>query len=172
MTEDGIEKTVDEIKQRHSEFDALINCAGVLSEANLDSLDYKSVENLIKLNLIAPLMLVSRLTKLIKGNEADIVNFGSTIGFKAYENQAAYGASKWGLRGLNENLQKEFKETNVRVIGFNPGGFNSKLHEKATGSKIDNPSDWMDPKDLARLLLQLLEMPKNMEVSNIVINRK
>ncbi|MDQ6984854.1 MAG: hypothetical protein Q9M91_03890 [Candidatus Dojkabacteria bacterium] len=55
---------------------------------------------------------------------------------------------------------------------MNPGGFNSKIHEKATGVAIEDPSKWMDPQDLASLIIQILKLPKNMEVSNIIVNRK
>ncbi len=169
--EDDIEKVAKTIKDSHPDFNAIINCAAKLNIEKLDKIDYKNTESLIKLNLIAPMMLVSRLKKEILKNEADIVNIGSTIGFKAYEEQAAYGSSKWGLRGFNENLRIEFKGTKVRVISFNPGGFKSQIFEKATGIK-PNLSAYMEPKQLAETIFFILNLPKTMEVSEIVINRK
>jgi NADP-dependent 3-hydroxy acid dehydrogenase YdfG len=59
------------------------------------------------------------------------------------------------------------------VISFCPGGFKTKLFEKATG--VDNTQDgsqWMKAEEVARCLKQLLELPKSMEVSEIIINRK
>jgi NADP-dependent 3-hydroxy acid dehydrogenase YdfG len=120
---------------------------------------------------MAPMMLVSGLKNSIISNEADILNIGSSIAFKAYENQTAYGSSKWGLRGLNENLRLEFKGTDVRVVSFNPGGFKSKLFEKASGEKI-NLDKFMDPKDLADIVFFIINTPKTLEVSEILINRK
>jgi NADP-dependent 3-hydroxy acid dehydrogenase YdfG len=78
------------------------------------------MENLMKVNTFAPLFLTSQLFDLIKENEADILNVGSTVGTKAYENQASYGASKWALRGISLNLQTELAKTKCRVIQFNP----------------------------------------------------
>ena len=46
------------------------------------------------------------------------------------------------------------------------------MHEKATGQKITDPENWMDPKDIAAFMLQILALPKNMEISEVVINRK
>lgn len=66
------------------------------------------------------MILISKLKDLILENGSDILNVGSTIGFKAYESQSAYGSSKWALRGLNESLRLEFKGTKTRVISFNP----------------------------------------------------
>ncbi len=92
---------------------------------------------------------------------------------KAYVDQAVYGASKWAVRGFTKNLQEEFKGKPNRVISFCPGGFKTKLFEKATGiDNTENGGEWMKPEDLALLLKQILDLPKNMEVSEIVINRK
>lgn len=75
------------------------------------------------------------------------------------------------MRGFIENLRLELKDTKCRVIGFNPGGFKSKIFEKGTGKKVDL-SGYMEAADIAKLLVHILELPKNMEVSDIVINRK
>ncbi|MDQ7020955.1 MAG: SDR family NAD(P)-dependent oxidoreductase [Candidatus Dojkabacteria bacterium] len=71
-----------------------MNCAGVLNVTKANELEYNKVAQLFKLNVIAPMILVSKLFDKIKANEADIVNVGSTLGFKAYQEQAAYGSSK------------------------------------------------------------------------------
>jgi 3-oxoacyl-[acyl-carrier protein] reductase len=170
--EDGLNTVVKIIKEKYSKFDVLINCAGMLSVKPLGEVDYTETLKLFKLNVIAPLFLVSELVELIKSNEADIVNVGSTVGSKAYENQAAYGSSKWAVRGLNTNLQLEFKNTKCRVIGFNPGGFKSNFFEKATGIENNDWSGWMNPLDIAEFVLQIIALPKNMEVSDINLNRK
>ncbi|MCA9380327.1 SDR family oxidoreductase [Candidatus Dojkabacteria bacterium] len=170
--EDGLNAVVKTIKEKYSKFDVLINCAGMLSVKQLGKVDYEETLKLFKLNVIAPLFLVSELVDLIKSNEADIVNIGSTVGSKAYENQAAYGSSKWAVRGLNANLQLELKNTKCRVIGLNPGGFKSNFFEKATGVENNDWSGWMNPLDIAEFVLQIIALPKNMEVSDINLNRK
>lgn len=170
--EAGLNAVVETIKEKYSDFDVLINCAGMLSVKSLGKVEYAETLKLFKLNVIAPLFLVSELTELIKTNEADIVNIGSTVGSKAYESQAAYGASKWAVRGLNQNLQLEFKNTKCRVIGFNPGGFKSNFFEKATGIENNDWNGWMNPSDIAEFILQIIALPKNMEVSDINLNRK
>ena len=54
-----------------------------------------------------------------------------------------------------------------------PGGMKTKLFEKALEQDLTNNNEyWMDPKDIASLVLQLLALPKGMEVSEIIINRK
>lgn len=109
---------------------------------------------------------------LIKKNGADVVNVGSTVGTKAYPDQAAYSASKWGIRGLTQNLVLELKGTKSRVIQFNPGGFKSSFVQKFTKEENVDFSGYMEPIHLAKTMYFILDLPKSVEVSEILINRK
>ena len=169
----SIANAVSTILKMQTLLSALINCAGALSVEKIDSLTIDQVDRVLDLNIRAPLLLTSGLMERIKRDGADIVNVSSSVGTKAYPQQAAYGASKWALRGFSANLQVELKDFPCRVISFCPGGFKSKLFEKATG--VDNTADgaeWMTALDVARCLKQTLDLPKNMEVTEIVLNRK
>jgi len=168
--EEDIVKVTEEIKEKYSDFKVLINCAGLLDVEKLENINYVKTESLFKVNVLAPMMLVSQLKENLLTNNSIVVNIGSTISFKAIEEQAAYGASKWALRGLSENLKVEFKGTGVRVISFNQGGTRTKIFEKA-GMDVDT-SKYLDPIELANLLYYLVSMPNNIEVSEIVVNRK
>lgn len=169
--EESIKQAIIKINEQHREFDILINCAGILNIQLLGDLDPTEIAALFKVNLFAPMILISGLIESIKQLEVDIVNIGSTVGYKAYQSQCAYTSSKWGMRGFNEYLQLEFKETRNRVIGFNPGGFKSDHVKKVTGEDT-KLGPYMEPEELAKLIYHLLELPKNMEVSEIIINRK
>lgn len=170
--EEDLDKLIHDIKENYSDFSALINIAGILNIREPKEVDYKESLELFKINVHAPIYLTSKPLDLVIKNEADILNTGSTVGFKGYKNQAYYGTSKWAIRGFNEYLRTELNETKSRVIGFNPGGFKSKHAEKVTGVKVEDWSPWMDPRDLAELMITLLETPKKMEVSDIIVNRK
>ena len=151
----------------------MIHCAGVLGVQKLEEITYDCLDNVMKINSMAPMFMTSQLIGLIKENEADIINVGSTSGTKqGYPDQFAYTTSKWALRGTSYNLQLELKKYKSRVIELNVGGMNTRLHEKSTGKKIENPKEWMNPEDIANLMLYILNLPKNVEVSEITINRK
>lgn len=169
--ESDLEKAIVTIKDKYWEFDAIINCAWILSIEKIDKIKYEELDKVFKVNVFAPVLLVSKLTKLIKENESDIVNVSSTVWLKAYEDQCVYWASKWSIRWVTENFQTEFKWTKTRVIWFHPWGFKSRLFEKATWESADL-SNFMEPKDIAKFMVTILELPKNMEVSHVVINRK
>ena len=57
------------------------------------------------------------------------------------------------------------------MIQFNPGGFKSALVQKFDNKAADL-STYMNPEDVAQLMLQILQLPKALEVSEILVNRK
>lgn len=167
-----IEKAAKQVLEIDEPLEALINCAGVISVQPIKDITEDEVKRIMSTNIKGKVLLISKLYDRIVADETDIVNVSSTLGHKAYEDQMLYGITTWGIRGLSKNLQLEFKDKPNRVISFCPGGFTTKLHEKATGKVIENPSEWMRVEDVAMALKQTLDLPKNMEVSEIILNRK
>lgn len=168
---ESIKVAVNEIKKKHPDFNILVNNAGMIKTHSLDAIDYNEVQEVLQVNTIAPAVLTSGLIPLIKKNKADIVNIGSTIAFKAYPEQAAYVMSKWGMRGFTNYLQVELQGPDIRVIGFYPGGMATKFFEKNLGQEVKGKK-YMNPKSMAEVIYQVIKLPKNMEVSEIIVNRK
>lgn len=175
--EKSVDSAVQFIQEKYSHFDVLIQCAGDGDGEEIDALDWRKTQQTFTLNAIAPIILTSKLLPLIKENKADVINVGATIAFKPYQYFSVYGSSKGAFRMWTENLQLELKGTSSRVIGVYPGGMNTKWNEKR-GTQIkaisgkDIGSSFMNTDDIAWLLLQIINLPKNMEISEIVINRK
>lgn len=167
-----IQEAADRIAEMNDELEAIIHNAGVLSFQPLGQITEDEVKRLMSTNVKSQILLTSFLAERIKKDGTDIVCVSSTVGTKAYADQAVYGASKWAVRGFARNLQEEFKNSPNRVISFCPGGFKSDIAKKVTGKELDSPEDWMNPEDIALFIKQILELPKNIEVSEVVINRK
>lgn len=168
-----IEKAAQSVLAIDEPLEALVNCAGVLSVQPLGEITEDEVKRVMSTNVKSAILLVSNMTDRIKQDGTDIVNVASTVGLIGYADQAVYGASKWAMRGFSANLQVELKDTNCRVVSFCPGGFKSKLFEKATGDdNTTSEGEWMRPEDVALFMKQILDLPKNMEVSEVIVNRK
>lgn len=169
----SIATTARTILDRTDPIEALINCAAVTSYEDLNALTPLELDRMFKTNVTAPMYLTSQLLDRLKQDGADIVNIGATIALKSgYAQQSVYSTTKWALRGFTQNLSDDLKQTACRVISVLLGGFNSRMHEKVTGKPIADPDNWMSVEDIARCISQILELPKNMEISEIIINRK
>jgi len=167
-----IEKAAEEVAAIDEPLEAIVNCAGVMSIQPLGEITEDEIKRVMSTNVKSAILLVSNLADRIKKDGTDIVNVASTVGLKGYVDQAVYGASKWAMRGFSANLQVELKDTPCRVISFCVGGFNSDIAKKVTGQEIADPENWMNPEDIAKYMKQILDLPKIMEVSEVVINRK
>ena len=179
-TKEWLQFAVEEIQRDHSDFACLINNLGDGKAEKIDDIDFDSADRAMKINLLTPLVLTTWLIKNIKKNEADIINIGATIWFKWYEHFTAYSSAKRGLRWFTENLQVELKKTKCRVIGVHPGGMETPGNTGKKGRQKqmsiitgnENTSIFIDPEQVAALVRQLYALPKNIEVSEIIINRK
>lgn len=150
--------------------EALVNSIGTFSTEPFGAITEDEIKRLMSTNVKAPMLLTSELIERIKNDEADVLNVISTAGTKGNPEHPVYAASKWAERGYTKALQAELKGTKCRVISFCPGGMQTGFFEK-TGDDVTDDS-WMQPKDVAGLIKTILDLPKNMEVSEIVINRK
>lgn len=175
--EDSVLNSLQKIQDQYADFSLVIHCAGDGDGEDIEKLDWKNTERQFRLNMIAPAILTSNLLPFIKKNNADIIWIGATIGFKPYKYFSMYGASKWAFRGWLENLQLEFKWTSTRVIGIHPGGMETVWNTKRM-NQIEELSgkswawSFMNTNEIAEFIFQIYNLPKNMEVSEIIINRK
>ncbi len=167
----SIQATTQKINQMDEPIDALINCAGVMSLEKVESITPGEIQRVFDINIEAPILLTSQLVSKMRKDKSDIINVSSTVGTRAHYDNTVYGSTKWAIRGFSQNLQLELKDTN-RVISFCIGGFKSKIAEKLTGEPLKDPENWMDPEDVAGFMKNIVDLPKNMEVAEIVINRK
>ena len=170
--EKSIESCANEINKSHPKFDALVNCAGTFSFQSCEKTTYRELENNFKVNVLGLMFLTSQLFSLIKENNSDVLNVSSKAGTQTTENHFIYGSSKWAVRGASKHLRQELEKTKCRVIDFEPGGIATKLFNKYFDDKTKDFSHLMNPIKIAEIMYYILNLPKEIEVSEILINRK
>ena len=88
----------------------LINNAGIIcTNLTFENIDNKIIDDMINVNLIAPIKIIRKLSKNLK----NIININSMVGLEAKKNRTLYAASKWGLRGFSDSLKKEDVKYNI-----------------------------------------------------------
>lgn len=173
--EKQIDRAVKEIIGKYPKFDVLINNAGVVSEQPQNALEYKEIERVMRVNAFAPMYLTSKLLDLIKENEADIINVGSTTILGGYSDMSIYGASKWANRGVSVHHRLELINTNCRVIHFNPGAMATDIWGRFNGKTTAEDlrkQKWANPADMAAFMWQIINLPKSLEVIEVNVKIK
>ncbi len=169
---DEIISAVKEIDEIDEKLEAIVNCVGIYTAEPLGEISEDEIKRAMSTNLKSQMLLISNLKKRIESDDTDILNVASTSGTKGEPDIPVYTASKWAVRGFTKSLQAEFRDKPNRIISFCPGGFVSRTAEKTTGEVLQNPDEWMKAEDIAVFIKQILDLPKNMEVSEVIINRK
>lgn len=169
--ETQLKAAVQKIQALEGNIELFISNAGIYSEGITGNMDYDNIQKVFKVNTFAPMMLLDGLIDRISRDEADIAFVVSSVATKPSA-EDVYGPSKWALKGYAQNLQARFKDSKTRVLAFFPGGFASNLFEKAHRVSPIKDQDLMRADDVAAALKSQIDLPKNMETSEIIVNRK
>ena len=166
---DQVQKFADDVIEQHGRVTHLVNNAGVGLIGTFDQLSIEDFEWLMGINfwgvvygckVFLPLM--------IDQDDAHIVNISSVFGIIAPEEQTAYCASKFAVRGFTESLRHELADTNVSITCVHPGGVktnivkNSRVGEKAAdewkqqGSKLFDKIAKTSPEDAAEDIINAI----------------
>jgi len=153
--------------------DAIVHSAGAFTLAPLVATQPEDFDRQLSVNLRAP-FLVTRafLPGMLKRGSGHVVTVGSIAGRVALPGNAAYSASKYGLRGLHEVLVAEVRGTGIRATLIEPAATDTPLWDALDpDSRDDLPSrgEMLRPEDVARAVLFVLSQPHPIEISRLAI---
>lgn len=176
---ENIEIISKKILSEHWEFDTIIHCAWIWYIENIEKTDYDHTEEMFQVNITWQHHLLSLLSSKIRSNNVDIVFIWATIWYKANEFMPLYSVTKRWLRWLVENRRANLKGTKSRVLHISPGWLQTESNIWPNGREtIISKSTWkpvgqfMEPSIIAEFIYSTLQLPKNIELSEIIINRK
>ncbi len=132
-TLDGIRELVEEISAREPKLHILVNNAGTLSDAPIDSFSEEQWDSVLDLNLKTPFFLLQKLLPLLRaGGSAErpssVINIGSVGALKIGPREVySYQASKGALHWLTKSLAKKLAADDITVNAIAPGFFESDM---------------------------------------------
>ena len=126
-TKEGMQKLGDYIENNN--IDVLINNAGEYIETPMtEVINLDELEHCTRLNLEAPLYLISRAVPYMKEiGFGRIVNIGSISGVMGEAYASVYSATKSGLIGGTKAIALELAEYGITVNTINPGWVETDL---------------------------------------------
>ena len=108
--------------------DVIINNAGAFLLAPAHETSVEAFREMLDVNLTAPFSLVRAfLAPMRQRGTGHIVTLGSIADRAAFPGNAAYAASKYGLRALHEVLRAELRGSGVRATLVSPGPVDTEL---------------------------------------------
>jgi short-subunit dehydrogenase len=153
---------------KHEKPDILINNAGIGQFGEIEHIKSEAWHTMVNLNLNAVYYLTSAVVPLLKSNDSvcHIINIGSVAGRLGNPKLSGYNATKFALGGFSDALMKELREFGIKVTCMYPGSIATEFF-KNTGSQIHDKM--MQSDDVATVLINVLEMPDNFLIDEIVM---
>lgn len=155
--------------------DIVVNSAGVFGIALSAKETVAAFDRALAVNLRGP-FLVNRalLPPMLERRSGLIVNVGSVAGRKAYRGNAAYSASKFGLRGYHEVLLEELKGSGVRATLLEPAATDTPIwdpFDPDANPKLPNRSEMLRVDDVAQAILFVATRPESVRIPLLQIER-
>ena len=130
-------RAVDEVIGHFGEITALVNNAGVLHRASIADETPSGFEGSWRVNCLGPFLgIQATLPHLRAAEDAAIVNTCSTGAVRPFPNHAAYGSSKWALRGLTQVTAVELATSGIRVNAVFPGPVETPMLDDTTQTRL------------------------------------
>ncbi len=118
-----------DVHAAHGSMDVVMNVAGVSTWGTIERLRHEDWRKMIEVNLMAPIgvleLFVPPMIEARRGGH--VVNVSSAAGLFGLPWHGAYGASKFGLRGVSEVLRTDLAPHGIGVSLVCPGAVRTPL---------------------------------------------
>jgi 3-oxoacyl-[acyl-carrier protein] reductase len=125
---DNIRELVRNMRERFGPIYGLVNNAGLGTEGILATMPTPSIEKLVQLNTIAPIVLTKHVVRSMMNEGAGrIVNISSVIAGTGYSGLSVYAATKASIVGFTKSLAREVGRLGITVNAVAPGFMETEL---------------------------------------------
>ncbi len=124
----SVDSMIKEVVSNFGKIDIMVNNAGILRLAQIENMEEKEWEKVIDVNLKGCFLCSQAAGKeMIKQKSGSIINIASVAGIAAYQQGAAYSASKAGIILLTKALAGEWGKHGIRVNAICPGAIQTDM---------------------------------------------
>ncbi|MGZ4139589.1 MAG: SDR family NAD(P)-dependent oxidoreductase [Actinomycetota bacterium] len=149
-------KALADVVLARGRLDLLVNNASLLGpspQPPLDRYPIDVLEQVYRVNVLAPLALTQLVLPDLHVSKGIVVNITSDAAVEPYEGWGGYGSSKAALDQMTNILAAE--QPTLAVYAFDPGDMRTQMHQEAFPG--DDISDRPEPETVVPALLHLIE---------------
>lgn len=159
---------LDQVAEQHGVPDAIVSNAGAFLLAPLAETSDDLVREQIAINLEAPLAVARRFLPAMQARGSGRhVLIGSIADAQGFPGNAAYAASKYGVRGLHEVLTEEFRGSGVLFSLISPGPTDTAAWDSVNPDEREGftrRDQMLRPADVAEAVVFVLSRPAHVQV--------
>jgi len=162
---------INEVIRMHGKLDIVINNAGLASSIPISETPMEIWDQIFAINARAPFFICKAAIPFLKQSSSPfIINIGSVVDFKGYENQSVYTSSKHALAGFTKVLAKEVQADGIKVHLISPGGVNTAM-VRETRPDLDTEK-LIQPEEIAELVEFILSRKGKGTIDHFYIRRQ
>jgi short-subunit dehydrogenase len=147
----------------------LVNAAGFGRFEPHEELSASTIEQMVNVNLTAPILLSNLLLRALKANQGTIINITSIEALRANRFSALYSATKAGLRAFGQSLFEEVRKNNVNVVTINPDMTDTAFFDALRFGVHEHDNTKLLAEDLADSVEQILTARPGTAITEITI---
>jgi len=155
--------------------DLVVASAGVFSLEPAESLTVEELDRHLDVNLRGAILTAREvLPGMVRAGQGTLVLIGSVGGRRGLPGNAAYAASKFGLRGFHEVLLTELRGSGVRVTLLEPAATDTPLWDPLgpdANPDLPNRSQMLQAEDVAEAVLFVLTRPEGVQIPYLPIEK-
>ncbi|MCM8709857.1 SDR family oxidoreductase [Clostridium sp. SYSU_GA19001] len=162
-------KVLDTIKEKEREINLLVNNAGVGYFGPHEQLKIKDIQNMLRTNLEAPLILCQLLLRDLKKSKGMIISISSVTAKKVSTYGCAYSASKAGLTHFFTSLFEEVRKHGVKVTTIHPDITKSSFYDALDFTYEEDEDAFLLQEQIADAVEYVLSNSNNLVVNDITL---
>ncbi|HYK11437.1 MAG TPA: SDR family oxidoreductase [Gemmatimonadales bacterium] len=151
--------------------DIVVNNAGIFFIKSLEETTVSDFARAVSVNLVGPFLIARALVPhLVKRGSGHLVTVGSIADHMGFTGSAAYGATKFGVRGMHESIVAELAKTGVRTTLVSPGPVDTDIWDPIDPDSKDGftkRKDMLRAEDVAEAVLYAVTRPARTAVTEI-----
>lgn len=153
---------------REQPIDYLIHCAGQGLFGSIEQFSASQIDHNLRINLTSALVLAHHVVPTMRTRKSGrIVVIGSESALQGGRKGALYCSAKFGLRGFAQSLREDCSRDGIAVTLINPGMTRTPFFDKLDFRPGPDSSNAIDPRDIARLVLQVLDSNPDLVMDEI-----
>ncbi len=156
--------------------DIIVNNAGVFRVAPIESMRPEDFIASVSTNLIGPFLVLREfLAKMRERKSGHVVTIGSAGDRQIYAGNAAYSASKFGLRAMHQVLRLELTGSGIRATLISPSSVDTQLWDEldteSGQSSLPSRQEMLRPDAVCRAVMFALTQPAAVNIDELRLSR-
>ena len=165
---DQVQRLSEEVLREFGPPDLVVSNAGAFLLRPLESTGPTELDQQLAVNLRAPFAVAKNfLPAMARAGRGSFITVGSVADHRGFPDNAAYAASKYGLRGLHETLVEEYRGTGVRLSLVSPGPTDTSVWDPFDPDRREGfipRAGMLRPRDVAEAILFVATRPPHVHI--------